>query len=177
MSRSRARRCALAAAALIAATAAPASAREQTQLPVLDLQLTVVSLDGSVAATESKTKVEVTLAADVLFAFDKASLAPAARGKLGDVLARIRRDKPAKVVVEGHTDGKGSDPYNQRLSERRAGTVVSALKRELGGGAPQFDATGRGEAEPVAPNTKQDGSDNPRGRAKNRRVTISYGRE
>jgi outer membrane protein OmpA-like peptidoglycan-associated protein len=183
MCRSRARSVALAAAVATAATAPVAAAQEDIQpqgqpidLPVLDIKLTVVSLDGSLSTTETEREVEVTLAADVLFAFDKASLAPAARGRIREAAARIRKDEPAKVAVEGHTDDKGSDAYNQRLSEQRADSVVSALGRELSGDAPPFQSGGRGESDPVAPNAKKDGSDNPRGRAKNRRVTITYGR-
>jgi outer membrane protein OmpA-like peptidoglycan-associated protein len=167
-------------AAVTAATAAaqdPAEPKgEPSELGVLDLTLTVVSLDGSLTTAESEKEVKLTLAADVLFAFDKASLEPAARSRLDEVTARIRKDAPGQIRVEGYTDSKGTDAYNLDLSRRRADTVVSALHRALGGDAPSFKATGRGEADPVAANTKPDGSDNPKGRAKNRRVTISYGR-
>jgi OmpA-OmpF porin, OOP family len=183
MSRSRASYAALAAAVTLAAVTAPTAAAQDDSEPtgqapelgVLDLTLTVVSLDGSLATAESEKEVKLTLAADVLFAFDKASLEPAARARIDEASARIRKDAPNQIRVEGYTDSKGTDAYNLALSRRRADTVVGALQRALGD-APSFKATGRGEANPVAPNTKDDGSDNPKGRAKNRRVTITYGR-
>src|SRR3954462_13607260 len=105
MSRSRAS--ALLAAAALAA--APGSALaddpapptgEPTELPVLDLQMTVASLDGSIATTESEHEVRFTLPADVLFAFDKALLEPAARSRLEQGATRIDKDGAQRVRVE-----------------------------------------------------------------------------
>jgi OmpA-OmpF porin, OOP family len=178
MFRSRASLVALVAAL---ATAVPAAAQGQSDTgdvhpQVLDLVFTVVSLDGSVSTNESAHEVEVTLGADVLFDFDKASLKPAARSRIKEAVAQIRKSEPSRVEVVGYTDSKGSNAYNQQLSERRAAAVASALRSGLGGSAPTLQASGRGEADPVAPNTKKDGSDNPRGRAKNRRVTVRFER-
>ena len=74
-----------------------------------------------------------------------------------------------RVRVEGHTDSKGSDAYNQRLSQRRAEAVVKYL---IGKGIDpsRLEAVGFGEGRPIAPNQNPDGSDNPTGRAKNRRT-------
>jgi len=138
--------------------------------------LTVISLDGSVSTTESEREVEVTLSADVLFAFDKASLTVKARSRIGEVAARIRRAKARQVRIEGYTDSKGSNAYNLHLSRRRAAAVAGAVRRQLGSATPPLRDRGRGEANPIAPNTKRDGSDNPRGRARNRRVTVVIGR-
>jgi OOP family OmpA-OmpF porin len=176
MCRSRVRRLVPAALAALAIGVAGPAARGQEHPKVLDIRLTVISLDGSVSTTESERQVAVTLAADVLFAFDKASLTARARGRIGEVAARIRKSKARQVRVEGYTDSKGSGAYNLRLSKRRAAAVAGAVRRQLGGGTPPLQARGRGEANPIAPNTKQDGSDNPRGRARNRRVTVVIGR-
>ena len=73
------------------------------------------------------------------------------------------------MEVGGHTDAKGSDAYNQALSERRAQAVVDALRQR--GVATDMDATGHGEAKPVAPN-EIGGQDHPAGRQLNRRVEI-----
>jgi outer membrane protein OmpA-like peptidoglycan-associated protein len=78
------------------------------------------------------------------------------------------------VRVDGYTDSVGSDAYNLGLSRRRAAAVSAALR----GAIPArlaIQARGHGESDPVAPNTRG-ADDNPAGRAKNRRVTISYGR-
>ncbi len=61
--------------------------------------------------------------------------------------------------------------YNQDLSLRRAESTRRWLV-EKGGSSAEYIVEGRGESEPVADNTKADGSDNPKGRAKNRRVDI-----
>jgi outer membrane protein OmpA-like peptidoglycan-associated protein len=145
-------------------------------LPVEDLTLETSSLDRSVSTEESSKEVKVTLAADVLFHFDRASLTPRARTRIAEAAARIRQGTPSTVAVVGHTDSKGSDAYNDRLSLRRARSVARALRAALGASAPELATDGRGEREPVAANTKQDGSDNPRGRARNRRVTVTFAR-
>jgi OmpA-OmpF porin, OOP family len=184
MSRSRTR--ALAPAALVLAAALPGRALAQVTevedqvrdlvLPVEDLTLETSSLDRSVATQESNREIKVTLAADVLFRFNRASLTPRARSRIAEAAEKIRQGEPARVDVVGHTDSKGTDTYNDRLSLRRAESVARALCAALGAGAPTLDTEGRGEREPVASNTKDDGSDNPRGRARNRRVTVSFAR-
>jgi outer membrane protein OmpA-like peptidoglycan-associated protein len=80
------------------------------------------------------------------------------------------------VRVTGHADSKGSDAYNLGPSRRRSAAVTEALRAELGGSAPRLRASGRGEADPVAPRAKPDGTDNPRGRARNRRVEVVFPR-
>ena len=148
-----------------------AEARDLT-LPVLDLELETSSLDGSLRRVDRPEDVRVTLAADVLFEFNRARLTSRAVRRIEHVADEIRRAGPAAVTVEGHTDSRGSDSYNLALSRRRAQSVRSALLRALGEGAPRIVAAGRGESRPAAANTQRDGSDNPRGRARNRRVEI-----
>lgn len=75
--------------------------------------------------------------------------------------------------MAGHTDSIGTPAYNRGLSTRRARAVQAELRRALGGGAPPVSARGRGESDPVAANT-EGGEDNPAGRARNRRVVISF---
>ncbi len=78
------------------------------------------------------------------------------------------------MQVDGYTDSVGNDAYNRDLSQRRAASVTAALTSRLRGKPTQLRATGHGESDPVAPNANADGSDNPAGRAKNRRVTITF---
>ncbi len=143
-------------------------------LPVVDLSLTVATLDGRVATTESARRVQVTLAADLLFEVDRAALVPAARSRLGDVARRIRTDRPQDVSIEAHTDAVGSRAANDRLSRRRAESVARALQGLLGPATPSFDPVGLGERRPVAPERRPDGEEDPQGRARNRRVTIGF---
>jgi OOP family OmpA-OmpF porin len=108
-------------------------------------------------------------AADVLFDFDKATLKPEATAMItraSGVLAKA--GKP--IQVEGHTDAKGSDAYNDDLSLRRAQAFATALKQHEVNAT--ITAKGWGEKRPVAPNTAAGGKDNPSGRAQNRRVEV-----
>lgn len=139
-------------------------------LGINDLRRTVGSPAGS--DTESASQATISLHADVLFKFAKASLTPAARSILASAAAQIKTRANGPVAVIGYTDPIGSDSVNIPLSRSRAQSVVAAL-RPLTPGAT-YNADGKGPADPVAPNTKSDGSDNPAGRALNRRVTISY---
>ncbi|MFI6297280.1 OmpA family protein [Nonomuraea sp. NPDC050790] len=111
-----------------------------------------------------------TLPSDVLFEFGSARLSPAARSAIGGLGERVGASS-GTVTVDGHTDGVGGDAGNQTLSEQRAKAVRQALMPELGDSFT-YQARGHGEREPVAPNAKPDGGDDPRGRAKNRRVEI-----
>lgn len=138
-------------------------------LPI-DVRAAVVPLEN-VRTRGQRTR--VTLAADVLFAFNKTTLTPAARRTVARIGRRLRNAR-GTVRVDGYTDSIGSNAYNLRLSERRARAVVAALRAATARGK-RFAARGHGESDPVAPNVTG-GKDNPAGRAMNRRVTISYRR-
>jgi OmpA-OmpF porin, OOP family len=105
------------------------------------------------------------------FDFDKYNIKPEWAGVL-DEAARIMKDRPnMQVMVEGHTDSKGTEPYNQKLSERRARAVFNYLV-DKGISSSRMQTIGYGETRPIASNTKPNGSDNPEGRAMNRRVEL-----
>lgn len=123
-------------------------------------------------ADVSPRQIKVTLSADVLFDFDKAELKPQAETSLAEMVAVIKAYPNATTDVEGHTDGKGTDAYNQALSERRAVAVAGWLIAHGGLAPAQVHTRGLGKTRPLAPNTKPDGSDDPDGRARNRRVEI-----
>lgn len=102
---------------------------------------------------------------DVLFDFGKYTLRPVAREKLARVSGIILAHPGLRIEVEGHTDSVGSDEFNQKLSEQRAGTVHDYLVSS--GVAPtNVTARGFGESQPVASN------DNAAGRQQNRRVEL-----
>ena len=111
------------------------------------------------------------VAADVLFAFDQSTLTPDAEETLVVLGPKIQEAGVHPIVIEGHTDSIGSDQYNQTLSERRATAVKDWLvARHF---APTTAGTkGYGEARPLAPNGQPDGSDDPLGRQRNRRVEV-----
>lgn len=111
----------------------------------------------------------ITLDDRVLFDFDKSDIRPDASQVLDTLGAALAKVEARAMEVGGHTDAKGSDDYNQPLSERRAQAVVAALRQR--GVATDIAAKGYGESKPVAPN-EIDGADNPAGRQLNRRVEI-----
>jgi outer membrane protein OmpA-like peptidoglycan-associated protein len=134
----------------------------------LDLERAMKDLNAEVTPTEIK----VNLSADVLFDFNKADLKPEAEPSLDKAATVLKANPGAQVTIGGHTDGKGSDAYNQPLSEKRAATVAQWFIARNAVSAANVHTKGWGKSKPVAPNTNPDGSDNPEGRAKNRRVEI-----
>jgi outer membrane protein OmpA-like peptidoglycan-associated protein len=106
-----------------------------------------------------------------LFAFDSFDLDAQARRVVERIAYVLNHPRAASrtVVLEGHTDAIGTAAYNLVLSRQRADTV----SRELIGYGVRRDrvtVAAYGETRPVAPNRKPDGTDDPAGRAKNRRV-------
>ena len=118
----------------------------------------VVDLDGC----EVEAVIEL---GGVHFDFDKATLKPEAVAVLNIAAGRLQQHERVVVEVAGHTDSKGSDQYNQGLSERRAKAVKDYLNSK-GVKANRLSAKGYGESQPVASN------DTDEGRAENRRVEL-----
>lgn len=162
---------------------APAAAYEQDVIPQIDdasLRDSVSDLDPNVedlgrnvddvagTGTDGGETV-VTLAADVLFAFGKATMPPSAPARIAALMAKVPRR--ATLKVHGHTDSVGSTTDNLALSKARAQAVAAAVRAarpDL-----RLDVRGFGETRPVAPNSTG-GADDPVGRAKNRRVELRY---
>jgi len=108
---------------------------------------------------------------DVYYDFDKATLRPESNRTLG-LLVEILNVNPGIVVeLSSHTDSKGENLYNEKLSQRRAESVVKYLKK-AGISKDRLVPKGYGENHPIAENTNPDGSDNPEGRQMNRRTEI-----
>jgi outer membrane protein OmpA-like peptidoglycan-associated protein len=123
--------------------------------------------------TERDEGVVVYLPDVYFFKFDSSDVAPNARDKIRDIATFLNRPGAAtrQIALEGHADAIGSQTYNQTLSERRARAVMDELA--AGGLARErISAAGFGEQRPIAPNRRADGSDDPDGRAKNRRVEL-----
>lgn len=153
----------------------PDSVPPDAKREILDLRYVVEDTQAKVKdmkVRESDLEVQIELPADVLFDFDKHALRPAARESLGQAADIIRAKGKGMVRITGHTDAKGDDKYNRKLSERRAKAVRDYLVKEAGLRGTAFKTEGLGASRPVAPNAKPDGSDDPEGRQKNRRVEI-----
>ena len=157
---------------------------------MLDIVSMTLDIEGMTRGIEGKTRgiesvlkdlgakvtgqeIRIELAADVLFDFDKHVLRPEAVPSLEKVAEVLRSRAGSPVTIEGHTDGKGSDAYNQPLSEKRAQAVRDWLVKNGGASAARITTKGWGKSKPIVPNTRPDGSDDPDGRKKNRRVEIT----
>ena len=116
-------------------------------------------------------KEETIVIRDVNFQFDSAKLTAADKDKLNTIATRLKQEAAsAQLTVTGHTDSVGSDAYNQKLSDKRAHSVVEYL---IESGVPRssfVSVTGAGESQPVADNKTADG------RAMNRRTEIKINR-
>jgi outer membrane protein OmpA-like peptidoglycan-associated protein len=120
-------------------------------------------------SSHCQSRIEV--GADALFNFNESDLRSDAKQTLEVLGPAIRRYGAHPLEIDGHTDSIGSLSYNQRLSEARAQTVKDWLVKH--GYVPaSTPIKGYGKTRPIAPNTKLDGSDDPAGRQKNRRVEI-----
>lgn len=107
---------------------------------------------------------------NILYEFDRANILAASKISLDTTVLRLMQDNPEIIVeIQSHTDNKGSDAYNMKLSQKRAESVVSYLISK-GIDPRRLKAKGYGESKPIMPNENSDGSDNPDGRAKNRRT-------
>lgn len=106
---------------------------------------------------------------NIYFDFDKAEIREESFAALDKLAEKLIKNPLAVLEISGHTDSKGTDDYNQKLSEDRARNCVSYLVGK-GVNADQLVSAGYGEKMPVEPNENSDGSDNPQGREKNRRI-------
>ena len=99
----------------------------------------------------------------VFFQTAKSKILPQSFDMLNEVADVLIKNSAIKVRIEGHTDSRGSDSYNKRLSQSRANSVMKYL---VGQAVPksQMTAVGFGEEQPIESNDSKDG------RAKNRRV-------
>lgn len=132
----------------------------------------VAALKSELGARETERGTLISLPGDILFDFDKYAIRREARPTLAKLAELIRRTPEGAVLVEGHTDAKGSDAYNLRLSERRAEAVAGWLGEQQGVDPTRLEERGLGEARPAAPDTRPDGSDDPGARQLNRRVEV-----
>jgi OOP family OmpA-OmpF porin len=111
------------------------------------------------------TQTKITLQADTLYDFDKATLKPEGKATLDKVAADLAKIKLEVVIAVGNTDSVGSDAYNMALGQRRAQSVKAYLiSKGVDGGRIYTES--KGKSNPVATNATAEG------RAKNRRTDI-----
>lgn len=107
----------------------------------------------------------VTFDSGLLFAYDSDNIQGNARTNLTNLAQSLQKYPKTEVLIVGHTDAKGSDSYNQGLSDRRASSAASYLMTQ-GVERTRVRTTGRGESDPIDANSTD------AGRALNRRVEV-----
>ena len=115
------------------------------------------------AAGVSQSK--ITLQADTLYDFDKASLKPEGMATLDKIARDLSKIKLEVIIAVGNTDSVGSDAYNMALGQRRAQSVKAYLTSKGVDGSRIYTES-KGKSNPVASNATAEG------RAKNRRTDI-----
>jgi outer membrane protein OmpA-like peptidoglycan-associated protein len=130
----------------------------------------LASLASLASLKEEERGLVLTLSGSILFRSAESTLLPQAQVKLDQIAKALLAIHARNLIVEGHTDSKGSDAYNQNLSQRRADAVRDYLVQR-GYPSDHIQSRGRGEGSPIAKNSSAEG------RANNRRVEIVIERE
>jgi outer membrane protein OmpA-like peptidoglycan-associated protein len=99
----------------------------------------------------------------VLFGFDRSDLNTSAETNLNKLVNVLQKYPDTNIEIIGHTDNKGTNDYNQTLSQRRASSVASYLRAQRVSSS-RLTTKGMGESDPIATNDTEDG------RSQNRRV-------
>ncbi len=108
----------------------------------------------------------ITFDSGLLFGFDSYALTATTRENLSDMANILNKYPETDITIEGHTDSKGTEAYNQTLSERRAAAVADYLSAR-GVSRSRMTTNGYGEMRPIATNETD------AGRAQNRRVEVA----
>ena len=124
---------------------------------------------GGLTVRQDIAAVRVSMMGDILFDFDKADIRRTAEPTLTDIARLVTSIPAGTIMIEGHTDSRGSAQHNKDLSLQRANAVAKWLVTH-GANKARLSVKAMGDSRPVAPNTLENGADNPDGRALNRRV-------
>lgn len=116
---------------------------------------------------EVKIELDKPINLKVLFEFDKAVVQPVFNQQIEAVANFMKKYPETTTVIEGHTDSKGPDSYNMKLSQQRAEAVKQQLVTLYGIDAQRLDTVGYGESRPVDTNATNEG------RYNNRRVVAT----
>ncbi|TAX67959.1 DUF4384 domain-containing protein (plasmid) [Rhizobium leguminosarum] len=102
---------------------------------------------GGIYSENVRGIVPVSIPVPITFDFNKSSFTSIGTEAAEELLEALKEQKPGRIILIGHTDRRGGDDYNQKLSERRAQAVADFLKSN--GLDATIDAEGRGASEPV----------------------------
>ena len=123
------------------------------------------ALTAAPAAASGVSQSKITLQADTLYDFDKASLKPEGMATLDKIAKDLSKIKLEVIIAVGNTDSVGTDAYNMALGQRRAQSVKTYLTSKGVDGSRIYTES-KGKSNPVASNATAEG------RAKNRRTDI-----
>lgn len=133
----------------------------------------LASGDASAINTNIVSELLAGRVAPVLFDFNESFLRDDMKSSLDKTCAQLKKDPSIRLRITGHADSKGSNTYNLLLSRKRADAVKNYFII-CGIPSERLIVEGEGESAPVAPNTTDEGLDNPEGRSQNRRVEIQF---
>lgn len=139
-----------------------------TQLTTTTVERTLTELK----AKKTEEGIRINLPENILFEFDKYYVRAQAKPTLTKINQLVNYYSGKTIFIYGHTDSKGDDAYNQKLSQQRAAAVKYYLINVFKVQPTRLQTQGFGKAKPIAPNNNPDGSDNAIGREKNRRVEV-----
>jgi len=140
------------------------TAREAAEAKAKDTLAKLAAANAAAVKEEPRGTV-ITMAGNVLFASNKSELLPGAQQSLGQVAEALRDQDDKKILIEGHTDSRGSQATNMALSKARA-DAVGAFFTSRGVATERITTVGVGPSRPIADNATAEG------RANNRRVEI-----
>jgi outer membrane protein OmpA-like peptidoglycan-associated protein len=157
--------------------APPATVGEGASAPVVTSVRRTVRTFGGAEDSQVGKNADVSLPADVLFAFDSSSLTAKAKQVLASAAPKLASAaKGQRVQVVGHTDDQGTPAYNNALSLRRAKAVAAYLAPRLRSAGITLAPVGKGESEHLVPNLEDDGTPIEANRQRNRRVSFVFAR-
>ena len=133
--------------------------------PVVEAPAVLPPVEDRPVTLETAKAGDIVVLSGVNFEFNQATLTANAKTILNTVAKQLLARDELRVEIGGHTDSRGKDAYNQKLSERRAQSVLTYLTGQ-GMGIDRMTAVGYGEAQPV------DTNDTEEGREHNRRVAM-----
>lgn len=110
--------------------------------------------------------IKITFDSGILFGFDSSTLTDTSKDNVSELAETLKKYEDTEIVIEGHTDDRGTEEYNQKLSERRAESV-SSLLTTMGVAGSRVTQVGYGESQPIADNATEEG------RRLNRRVEVA----
>jgi len=144
----------------------------EEQLPTQITTATVKKIETELKAEKVPEGIRINVPETILFEFDKYNVRAQAKPTLAKINLLMRHYKNAQILINGHTDSQGEDAYNLELSQKRTAAVKYYFINVFKVPNTRMQTKGYGKTKPIAPNNNPDGSGNPAGREKNRRVEI-----